>query len=382
MWLPVYYHNKIELDHAAFYKHNNQYKMANFVYNFILYTDTSIVVPDWILKKDNLKLILWAGDGFHDGQSDIARLPNYDIYLCKGYPYTIQANFADLEARPADRPGCICIIDTEDQEMMRKFVDIFKGRFALIDSDYYGNTPTLKPHYYEELLAVNGKAFHIEGINGLRYPQYELQDAMEIFAPILPEEVAVKRQWTTEMIELAKGNNLDVHQTWGSRDMVGPYYDPIRERQAHYLNGQKARHPYLQIARSVDPDKLEEYWTTLPIDTLTVNLQTAWSWESTDGSSIEPYKQRFADHLEKTLLGAGYEIAIVNDFKRYIALNSQTLDFKICALQNVLKTVSSAVKLLQYDTLHFTVGFYRDVRRAKEEIIKYGLSIQKLYASK
>jgi hypothetical protein len=356
--------------------------MANFVYNFILSIDAPIVVPDWILKKDNLKLILWAGDGSHDGQSDIARLPNYDIYLCKGYPSSIQANFADLEVRPAHRPGCICIIDVNDEKMMAAFIEIFKGRFALIDSDYYGNTPTLKPNYYEDLLAVNGKAFHIEGINGLRYPQYELQDVMEIFAPILPEEVAVKRKWTAEMIELAKGNNLDVHQTWGSIDMVGPYYDHIRQRQTQYLNDQKVRHPYLEVARSVDPDKFEEYWATLPIDTLSVNLQTAWSWESTDGSSTEPYKQRFADHLEKTLLCAGYEIAIVNDFKRYIALNSQTLDSKINALQNVLKTVSSAVKLLKYDTLHFTVGFYRDVRRVNEEIIKYGLSIQKLYPSK
>ena len=356
--------------------------MSNFFYNFILPADTNCIVPDWILKKDNLRLMLWAGDGCHDGRSDIARLPNYDIYLCKGYPYTIEVNITDLHARSPSSPACICVIDVEDAQMMSRFIEIFKGRFALIDSDYYGNTPTLKPYYYEELLAINGKAFHIEGINGLRYPEIDLQDAMEIFAPILPEEVAVKRQWTTEMIELAKDNNLDVHQTWGSRDMVGPYYDRIRERQIHYLKGQKARHPHLQIARSVNPDKFEEYWATLPIDTLTVNLQTAWSWDSTDGTSIESYKQRFADHLEQTLLGAGYEIAIVNDFKRYIALNSQTLDSKIVALQNVLKTVSSAIKLLKYDTFHFTVGFYRDMRIVKEEIIKYGLSIQKLYASK
>jgi hypothetical protein len=44
--------------------------------------------PHTILQnqsRKNLRLILWAGDGEHDGISDVERLPNYDVYLCLGF---------------------------------------------------------------------------------------------------------------------------------------------------------------------------------------------------------------------------------------------------------------------------------------------------------
>jgi hypothetical protein len=355
--------------------------MANFIYNFKIAERINSVIPDWLLKRSDLKLMLWAGDGCHDGKSDIARLPGYDVYLCAGIPEHLELNKTDLYARPPENPACICIIDVSYPNMMARFTSLFKGRFALIDSDYYGNTPTLLAKYYEELLAMNGKAFHIQGINSLRYPQMELQDIMEIFAPVLPDDIALKRKWTSEMIELAKNNCLDVHQTWGSRDMHTDYYKEMRARQEKYLNDQKERFPLLQTARTVPISQLEKYWAQLPLNTLQVDFQTAWTWEYTDGSCILPYKQRFADFLENTFRGVGYEVVNTNDFKAFIARNSSTVDSKIKALQHVLKCVNSIIFLLVSDSLHFTVGFYTDTRDPLNET-KYGVTVQKLYASK
>ena len=42
--------------------------------------------------EGDLRLILWAGDGIHEGITDIERLPHFDVYLCLGFTAGIDAN--------------------------------------------------------------------------------------------------------------------------------------------------------------------------------------------------------------------------------------------------------------------------------------------------
>ena len=57
----------------------------------------SPVYPSWLDYKHGLKLMLWAGDGLHDGICDIERLSNYDVFLCAGYSGNLDVNITYLK---------------------------------------------------------------------------------------------------------------------------------------------------------------------------------------------------------------------------------------------------------------------------------------------
>ncbi len=118
-------------------------------------------------KRYNLRLILWAGDGEHEGVSDVRRLRNYDVYVCLGLqPDKLQRNIIDLTGAQI-----LCMIDMRNQNQLALFRSVFQDCFSAIDADYFGNTPTLPLTVYTPLLGVGGIAYNTEGINGLIMPQ-------------------------------------------------------------------------------------------------------------------------------------------------------------------------------------------------------------------
>ena len=163
--------------------------------NFIL--DPQVKLVSELEGRTDLNMVLWAGDCVHDEITDIERLPGFDVYFCFGFIQTLQAN-VDYMYNNRSKPGVICIIDVSNKSLMDNFVEIFRGRFSVIDSDYNGNTPTLPREYYDALLSNEGKAFNMKGINGCCFPVEDFQNCMELFAPMLSHQDNYLRTWTQE----------------------------------------------------------------------------------------------------------------------------------------------------------------------------------------
>jgi len=265
-------------------------------------------------KRSNLKLILWAGDGNHDGVSDVHRLAGYDVYLCLGLPGHLQKNIADLTGSQT-----LCMVNVNDTEQMAVFESIFKGAFSIIDTDYYGNTPTLSPAYYVSLLGSQGRANNTEGINSLVMPTENLLNMLEIFAPILPAHQREQRIWSSGIIELAKRDDLPTSHVWASPDLKQPFYDRTRELQEYFVTWQKLRNPLWPKCA----ETLEGHWDTLSIKTLCAPLMQQGVTEDV-ATTTQPHFETFSDYLARRVL----VITSGLDVEAYMAECDNTKDIK------------------------------------------------------
>jgi hypothetical protein len=102
---------------------------------------------------------LWAGDGEHEGVTDVERLPNYDIYLCLG----LSGSQFDKNVERLTDSQTICIVNVHDKEQMARFHAAFAGSFYYIDADYKGNTPTLPLTWDAFRLAAGAKGIVTAG---------------------------------------------------------------------------------------------------------------------------------------------------------------------------------------------------------------------------
>lgn len=227
------------------------------------------------IQRTGLRLMLWAGDTVRDGRSDIQRLPGYDVYLCYGFTngLSLQRNIQYMNTLLNADQIYLCIINVHMNEQMEKFVDLFKGKFSVIDSDYHGNTPSIPLQAYSDLLISGGIAYHIEGINSLQIPMEEYLNILELFAPALNAESASRRLWTPELIQEAKDNRLTPSETWSSPDLKHPYYNDLCSKQKRFFKLQWERSPLFSRTWTYDADKLEDYWAELPVSILTASVK-------------------------------------------------------------------------------------------------------------
>jgi hypothetical protein len=316
-------------------------------------------VPEWLVKATDLKLILWAGDGCHDGTSDIERLPGYDLYLCEGYPENLDINVDYIKRR--GRNGCICTLDVFNEAHMATFINFFAGKIALINSDYNGNTPTLPLAHYKSLLKQGGMAYNIIGINGCRFPEEELYDTLEVFAPVLPESLKPKRRWTKEFLELAKANDLSPDATWSSPDINVAYYAPLIGRQKAFLERQQARNPNFSSIYKYSSDNFEEYLNTLPTKTLMARINYASQWDKGLLEIDDTYVNRFHEYLKKRVMADGR--LTFDDWIAECKEDPQTL---LKCLEEATEVTTAGLKA--------TVGPYIDLRRMER---CYGLVVSK-----
>ena len=247
-----------------------------------------------------LRMILWAGDGMHDGVTDIERLRNFDIYVCMGYPSTLQPNIDYLYNRA--EPGVICIVDVSSVEQMQRFIKEFAGRISTIDADYHGNTPRMKPEYYSALLANGGRAYNVEGINSMMIYMADYTNALEVFAPILPDNLKAERRFTPQMVQLAKDNDLPVDFAWTSPDLKDPYYNDIRKGQESYSAYKQALNPNHLVIYKFNDTTLEEYWSELSSDFLTFNYTRAVTHNPALKDILEPYFGRFRVYITSKVM--------------------------------------------------------------------------------
>ena len=210
--------------------------------------------------RSGLRLMLWAGDGEHDGVSDVARLRGYDVFLCLGLnEEMLKRNIDNLFGSQT-----LCIINVREKEQMTEFCREFAGAFSHIDSDYQGNTPTLPISYYSLLLGSGGVARNIVGINGLIMSNEDMLNTVELFFPVLDEETKQKRFWDKSVIALGKRDEISAGEAWSSPGFSHHYYDYVREAQDRFITWQKRRN---SAWPSYKPT-LDEQWESLGADVL------------------------------------------------------------------------------------------------------------------
>lgn len=312
----------------------------------------SPVYPHWLDYKSNLRLMLWAGDGLHDGVCDIERLSNYDVFLCAGYAGNLDVNLQYLKEH-YNGSKVICILDAKSPGQLAAFCSLFRSRFAVIDSDYFGNTPHLDLDTYSVLLSTGGAAYNIRGITGLRYPDEEFLNILELFAPVIPDHLNYRRMWTAELLQIAEANQLIPSFAWSSPDLVQPLYNGVRERQAAFFESQ------LRVARGTHSSRynysaetMEAYWATLSTAILTNDLR-AWRMTGEPDDLINGYKERFAVYLRGLVIADG-------ECQRYA--QSENLDEEIALLQKCVKLTRHFESHTIPGSLRWRVATFADSR--------------------
>jgi hypothetical protein len=290
--------------------------------------------------------MLWAGDHIHNGVTDVERLANFDVYLCRGDCNMIGENSEYLLERGT--PGIICILDVYVEEQIQRFIELFGKRFSIIDSDYYGNTPSLNIIYYDALLSLNGKAYNVEGIQSLFMPVEEFQNTLELFAPLLPSVLRDRRYFIEEIVELAMDNELPTSVAWASPDLMHPYYDSIRNRQIQLMKQNKGRNPVGHEATLYTETTIEDYWARLPCHILTANFARIKSHDRVLERIVDAYSKRFTIFLN--ILVEAY-ISDIAEFQAYIA------NKPVSVLQQIYKLCVSGEGRMKF-------GYYTDTRRS------------------
>ena len=210
--------------------------------------------------RTGLRLMLWAGDGEHDGVTDVARLRGYDVFLCLGIQKEmLQRNIDNLFGSQI-----LCIINVREKGQMTEFCREFAGAFSHIDSDYYGNTPSLPISYYNTLLGSGGVARNIVGINGIIMANEDMLNTVELFFPALDEKTKQKRFWDKSVLALGKRDEISPGEVWSSPGLSHHYYDYVREAQDRFITWQKQRNSAWPSYKLT----LVEQWESLGADVL------------------------------------------------------------------------------------------------------------------
>ena len=330
-------------------------------------------IPIWLTDKADASLMLWAGDCVHAGLTDVERLPDYDVYLCngfKGLPENLNVN------RGPDKPICICVLDIHDEQQLANFIELFKGTFKTINSDYYGNTPRLPMQAYCDLLQVGGSAFNTEGINAVFFPSIAFRDTLELFAPVLPEDLKPRRRWTKALLNLARDNELTVEATWTSPDLRNSYYNGVRNEQEMFNDTQARRYPNQHLYNlAYTAENIEEYWDTLPEHIFLTNTTRAFIMEDYDATWISAFKPRLIKYLERKV-----EMSMNEDdmqhFLMFYGTRSLSNETQIFALQIALKAIALSREAVA--NLIPVIRYYKDARREEPDETVFGVIFSKV----
>lgn len=322
--------------------------------NILDYT-SHMTAPRTLLRK-GLRLMLWAGDGIHNNVSDVARLPGYDMFLCRALcRETFEKNVLDLSGSQT-----IVCIDVTNPIQMDAFCRDFRGAFIHIDSDYYGNTPTLPISYYNILLdPTNALAHNIIGINGLIMVDEDMLNTIELFAPILDHKTRAHRLWSREILSLAKRDDLSPGEVWSSFDLKHPFYDYARSGHERFIKFQKQRNDNWPFVK----DTLQEQWNILGVNVIISKITL-------------PIEQQYLEEFSRFLSS---KIQSILENKPNFTLIQSSMD-KMCFGKNVDEVIRVQQKVIYYLTIEIPsniigmIGLYIDERHASRPT-EFGLTL-------
>lgn len=116
------------------------------------------VVPKWL--PETLRLIIGAGDLNHDSITNIEKFSTFDVFFCKPWPSDSLQENIDYLLTHYSKKKIICFIDADNKEQIKKFVNLFCGRFSLIDG-HGGHCPHLEFTDIQRLLKEGAYAMNL-----------------------------------------------------------------------------------------------------------------------------------------------------------------------------------------------------------------------------
>lgn len=313
--------------------------------------------------------MLWAGDGKHDDLTDIERLSGYDVYLCAGSQKYLQEN---IDALTDDQT--LCIVDIENESQLALFHQVYDGCFAKIDSDYYGNTPSLPLPDYRDLLQGGGVARHVEGINNMIMPYENLYGLLEIFAPILPDELLLKRRWCVDVMHLSRREDLHPAMLWMSPDLQHPYYTYVKENQNTFEAQQKQR----AAAWPHRETTLFDHWSTLSTALLISPIELSTIPEGANIiKEVMPHMTQFSEFLSykvESVLAATKDVVLNRrDYSDELGI----LDYDILRVVHLKQSILTMLMMAIPYGLTATIGWYDDTRLL-EKPMEFGLTVTRV----
>jgi len=121
--------------------------------------EAEVLLPTWLPPV--LSLMVGAGDLDHDNIPNVMKFSTFDVFFCNAWDNSgsFRKNVEYL-TKVYPQQKVICVINHDDQIQVDRFVELFRGRFSLIDG-HFGHTPHLSICNLQKLLAPRGKAMNI-----------------------------------------------------------------------------------------------------------------------------------------------------------------------------------------------------------------------------
>lgn len=124
-------------------------------------------LPAWVGERNDLRLMMGAGDLCHGGIPNIRLFNTYNVFFC--LPWNDHGSLREnvtylLENCPQT---LLCFVDNKNPDQVKMFTTLFAGRFSFIDG-HGGHTPHLSPVDAQNVLADGGVATNMfEGSENL-----------------------------------------------------------------------------------------------------------------------------------------------------------------------------------------------------------------------
>jgi hypothetical protein len=121
--------------------------------------ECDFALPEWL--PETLSLIVGAGDLDHDNMPNVQKFSSFDVFFCNAWDSngSFRKNVEYL-TKVYHHKKVICVINHDNQEQVNRFVELFRGRFSLIDG-HLGHTPHFSISNLQKLLTPGGKAMNI-----------------------------------------------------------------------------------------------------------------------------------------------------------------------------------------------------------------------------
>jgi hypothetical protein len=125
----------------------------------ILNFHADVSLPTWLPPV--LSLMVGAGDLDHENMPNVMKFSTFDVFFCNAWDSSgsFRRNVEYLTT-VYPRQKVICVINHENEAQVDRFVELFRGRFSLIDG-HLGHTPHLSICNLQKLLIPGGKAMNI-----------------------------------------------------------------------------------------------------------------------------------------------------------------------------------------------------------------------------
>jgi len=119
----------------------------------------AVILPTWL--PETLSLMVGAGDLDHDDIPNVEKFSTFDVFFCNAWDNngSFRKNVEHI-IRVYRNKKVICVIDHEQVSQVNRFVELFRGRFSLIDG-HLGHTPHFTLSNLQKLLANGGRAMNI-----------------------------------------------------------------------------------------------------------------------------------------------------------------------------------------------------------------------------